>query len=113
MTDSVYSVGLLTALICAATAALLALLHCLSAPESRMARPDIGHACMGLWIFSLVAATISLLVHTHFGHGPQSVEPMNAVEFAMQHKAYWLLAGIWLLLWMLLRALKGRAPGDN
>lgn len=108
MTDSVYSIGLLTALICAATAALLALLHRLSARESRLAGPDIGHACMGLWIFSFVAATISLVVHTRFGHGPESVEPMNAAEFTLQHKAYWLLAGLWLVIWALLRVMKRR-----
>lgn len=108
MTDSVYSIGLLMALSCAASAALLALLHRLSARGSRLARPDIGHACMGLWIFSFIAATISLVVHTRLGHGPESDLPMNTAEFASQHKAYWLLAGLWLVLWVLLRALKRR-----
>ncbi|MBT8061946.1 MAG: hypothetical protein KJO85_04635, partial [Gammaproteobacteria bacterium] len=98
MMDTVYSVGLLIALICAVLGTGLALLRRLRPPKQSAAHRMAGVAPPLLALLSVLAALISLGVHAIYGHGAASPEPMAVGEFGMQHKAYWFLLALWLML---------------
>lgn len=82
MTDTLYSLTLLAALVSGAVGAFAGILSlCRPWPRVRW----IGLRC---GLLALALGVLSIGVHLHFGHGPAAPEPMALGRFLRIHPAY-------------------------
>jgi hypothetical protein len=89
--DTLYTWSLLIALVAAGFGALLCVYFLVARLSGRAARRQLSRLANVAGSVALIAMILSVTVHLAFGHAPTSPEPMGVVEFALQHKAYWLV----------------------
>lgn len=81
--DILYSCSLLIALVAGCGAVLLGILAMLRIGPGWMIRA--GWSALTLALLSLVT---SVVVHSRWGHGPDSTEPMDVARFASAHPGF-------------------------
>lgn len=98
--DTIYSLTLLVSLV----AGVLGTVYCLlerNRLQSKGAARD--RALLIVLSFAMVtsfAGAASLVVHRAYGHGAESREPMSLLHFFAQHRAYWIVLALCLLLFV-------------
>lgn len=110
--DTVYSLSLLVALVAGGLGAALSVVL--------MRKARIGHhrnrrmlpLVLISGIIALLSGAASVAVHSYFGHGQDSAEPMEFTQFIMHHKAYCLVFALCLLAFLGYFLLSRRA-GEN
>ena len=92
MHDSLYSWSLLLALVASGTGALLFDYFLVM----RLIRRGVPRVLIRVaniaGSLALLCMIFSIVVHFSFGHAAGTPEPMGALQFLMEHKAYWLVA---------------------
>ena len=82
--DFIYSISLLVSLMAGSVGVLIGLL----ATGRRGSGARIIRACLSAIAVALLGLVISVVVHWHRGHGPDSPEPMGVARFASSHAAF-------------------------
>jgi hypothetical protein len=95
--DTLYSLGLLVAIISAGLGTALTVVLALDARIRGRKIAGLRLTALACGMIALVAGTGSAAIHLAYGHGSESVAPMQFFQFVTQHKAYWLVLVLCIL----------------